>query len=356
MAVWPLQKIHAQLYVSGGAKLNASTGTYIVATGTVGSAYSFLGAGTLVMKGTATQKLNMNGTTLPKLEINNSANVILSGNAKLSQQLIFTNGKLQTGAFGLLLESSAIVSGAGAGKFVENTGTGKLRKVITANVSNLILPVGNGVNYTPLSVTTSATYSSAEIAVNCSGIVHPNKPTGSSGYLNMYWSVVRTGITGSVNVTGSYVQSSVVGTESLLKTNVWNGSSWSKTGGSINITTNQVTAQITGTGGDLYAMSDAAAKIASASLINDPEDKEFRSVVYPNPTTALSTIEINFPADQLARINIIDARGRIVRQQQVAMMRGLNRCTVQLDGLSNGTYTIRLQSGDINKTFTVIKQ
>jgi hypothetical protein len=310
------------------------------------------------MKGTALQQLTMNGLTVPNLQINNPANVALGRVARIGNQLNLVNGKLQTGGYSLFLESAASVIGAGAGKFIETNGTGQVRKVVTSNLTNYILPVGNGSNYTPIALTTSGSYASAEVSAASKGTVHPNKPATVPNYLNTYWTVARTGITGTVSGVGTYLTANVIGNEALLRGYFWTGSSWTTTGTTINTTTNQVTSPVAGSGGDVYAMSTipGTAAIASPfSLDEQAVNNTLSLTIFPNPAHVNTLLSATVPADLTARISLVDVNGRVIPVNTVRLHGGLNQLTIDLSGLTNGVYEVHLKSEHWQKILKLIK-
>ena len=86
---------YSQLTIQSGATFFIQSGATVTAQGDVTSNADIQGAGTLLMKGTALQNLNMNGFTIPNLQIDNTNNVLLGGPATIGTSLVFTNGKIQ---------------------------------------------------------------------------------------------------------------------------------------------------------------------------------------------------------------------------------------------------------------------
>ena len=194
----------AQLTVSG-AQLFIQSGAVITVQGDVTGNTDILGPGKILLQGSANQNINMNGFTIPVLEINNAAGATLTGNTRIGTSLTFTSGKIKTANFNLTLANVATFSGAGASKFIETAGTGQVFKEVTANISANEIPVGVGTTYRPAFLTTSGTYSSAKIGVRVLAVADPNRPPKLSDYINAYWPITKTGVTGTVTVAGQYV-------------------------------------------------------------------------------------------------------------------------------------------------------
>lgn len=242
----------AQLFVDN-ATLFIQTGATVTVQGDVTSNVDIQGPGKVLLKGSANQNVNMNGFTIPNLEIDNTANATLTGNARIGTSMLFTNGKIIQGNFNMRLADVATTSGGGAGKFFETTGTGQLLKEVSSNLTNYVMPLGIGSSYYPASITTSGTYASAAVGTQAKNGSDPNKHPRSTDYLNLYWPITRTGVTGTVNASGNY-NANFTGVESDLRGIFWNGTRWVLAGGAINTATDDASAPVT-TNGDLYAMN-----------------------------------------------------------------------------------------------------
>ena len=246
--------LQAQLTVNG-AQLFIQSGAVITVQGDVTGTADILGPGKILLQGSANQNVNMNGFTIPVLEINNAAGATLTGNTRIGTSLTFTNGKIKTANFNLTLANVATFSGAGTSKFIETAGTGQVFKELTANVSANEIPVGAGTSYRPAFLTTTGTYSSAKIGVRVLAVSDPNKPPKISDYTTAYWPITKTGITGTVTVAGKYINAAdVSGTETNLRGYYFNGADWSSTSETHNTATDQISAPITAASGSLTAL------------------------------------------------------------------------------------------------------
>ena len=262
--------IQAQLVIQSGATVFIDAGAKVVAQGDVTANTNILGTGTLTMKGSALQTLNMNGFTVPNLEIDNSTNVTLgTGSAVIGNNLLFTSGKLRTGSQDLIVNASATITGHNATRFVWTDGAGQLKKVLSANVTNMILPVGENNNYRPAYLTTvGSSFSSANVGVRMVGGPSPNMPPMIANYINGYWPVTRTGISGgTVTLSGQYNDpSDIIGVESNLSGYYLNNGDWTSVGETNNNATNLVSAPIPNAGGELFGMNKFIATGARAFL------------------------------------------------------------------------------------------
>lgn len=244
--------VSAQLFIDN-ATFFIQTGATVTVQGDVTSNVDIQGPGKILLKGSANQNLNMNGFTIPNLEMDNAANATLTGNARIGSSMLFTNGKIIQGNFDVRLADVATTTGGGASKFFETTGTGRLVKEVSSNITNYVMPVGIGSTYYPASITTSGTYSSATVGVQGKSGAEPNKHPLSTDYLNLYWPITRSGVTGTVSASGNY-NANFTGIETSMRGIFWNGSSWVLAGGSIDYALDNTATPVT-TNGNLYAMN-----------------------------------------------------------------------------------------------------
>lgn len=250
----------SQMTIQSGATVFIGSGARMTLQGDLNSSANITGPGIVHMNGSSLQNMNMNGFIIPNLEIDNTANVTLTGgNTKISTSLLFTNGKLLTGAQNLIMASAATFSGNNNTRFVWTNGTGQVKKELTADISSYEIPVGENVNYRPVYLTsTGNSYLSADVGVRVVGGAHINRPPHIANNLNTFWPVTRTGITGpgTVTISGQYIDpADVDGTETTLAGYYFNGTDWSSAGETHDYTLNRVAIPITGTGGDVYGMN-----------------------------------------------------------------------------------------------------
>ena len=146
----------AQLSINN-ASFFIESGASVTVQGNVSSNVNIGGAGTIVMKGTALQTMNMNGFSIPKLEIDNPNNVNLTGSLKINNDLKFTNGRLNLVNNNLIIDNAATVTGASSAKFIVTNGTGSMKKNSIGAVG-FNFPVGfSSTEYNPVSLTNAGT-------------------------------------------------------------------------------------------------------------------------------------------------------------------------------------------------------
>lgn len=250
----------AQLTIDN-AQFFIQPGATVTVMGDVTSNTDILGTGLLQMKGTAIQNINMNGFIIPNLEIDNTNNIVLTGSAKLAGNLTFTNGKMQLGSNNFILSVGSTVTGAADNKFLETNGTGfAQRNIGNAAAANLVLPVGVGTTYAPISLShAGGVYTAALLSAQAKSGKSPNSHPRVESYTNVYWSVATTGITGgNLTGTGTYPLDAApgfTGTESDIRGMSFNGTDWSLTGEAHDNTTNTVSAQLSANTGQIFGMN-----------------------------------------------------------------------------------------------------
>src|SRR4029079_11778949 len=99
----------AQLFIDQ-ATFTIQAGATVTVQGDVTSNTDIQGTGKIILNGSANQNVNMGGFTIPNLEINNTANVTLTGNAIVSGDILFTNGKVLLGANTLTIGSAGTIT------------------------------------------------------------------------------------------------------------------------------------------------------------------------------------------------------------------------------------------------------
>src|SRR5260221_11835856 len=134
-ALFICNETKAQLSINS-ATFFIQPGATVTVQGDVTSNVDIQGSGKVLLNGSTNQNINMGGTVIQNLEINNSSNATLASNAKVGKSLTFTNGKITLGANNFILSDSATTFGQGTGKFLETNSTGQVVKQLIANVTS----------------------------------------------------------------------------------------------------------------------------------------------------------------------------------------------------------------------------
>ncbi len=252
----------AQLFIDN-AQFFIQPGATVTVQGDVTSNTNILGTGLLQMKNASgsSQNLNMNGFSIPNLEIDNANNIVLGGVTKISGILTFTNGKIQLGNYNFILDAAATFTGAADNKFLETNGTGFAQKNIgNAAAADQLLPVGAGTVYAPISLThAGGTYTAALLSAQAKSGKSPNSHIRAESYTNVYWPVSTTGVTGGTfSGTGTYPLDAApgfTGTEADIRGMSFDGTDWSLNGEAHDNAANSVTAQLSSNSGQIFGMN-----------------------------------------------------------------------------------------------------
>jgi len=209
--------------IKSGGSLNNS-GTIILKKNLVNenATSNSLGTGTLELSGATIQTIS-GQNIIQYLVVNNAAGVILGGNTAINGVLTLLNGRLDLDAYNLLLGASSSISGtASATAMIVATGTGELRKEFAAGYTgSFLFPVGDNTGTPEYSPLTLNVIGGTFIAGNYIGVRLRNEkypdPNVTGNYLNRYWTLSQSGITGlTCNAAFTYLPADVSGTENLL--------------------------------------------------------------------------------------------------------------------------------------------
>ncbi len=217
----------ATLAMSGANTLNVygswtDNGTFNSGTGTV----SFNYTGTQNITGTTPEVYN-NLT----LQLGSAASLLdLQEGITVTGALTMTTGDLVLGANLLTLGSTATISGGSSGSYIQADGAGfVVLDYITSSLGTAFnIPLGDVTNYSPFSfqLNSGTLAAGANVAIHVRATWYNNNLNTTppvfantfSAYLNRWWDVVPTGISGAIsyNLIYSYLASDVVGTESTI--------------------------------------------------------------------------------------------------------------------------------------------
>ncbi|MCW5898722.1 MAG: DUF4397 domain-containing protein [Flavobacteriales bacterium] len=99
-------------------------------------------------------------------------------------------------------------------------------------------------------------------------------------------------------------------------------------------------------GGPLVALPLSTGIDDAADLLNGLQ-------VWPNPANDRLFIDLDATASAQARIELTDSRGRIVRTVDGSIARGDSRVEMDVNGLANGTYILRVLANDTARAMPV---
>jgi hypothetical protein len=255
--------VNSPITLTGGAQIT-------VVDLDINATEDITGSGTILLKSGINTNLNCNGKQLPSVTIETGpgATINMTSNAVVNNTLQFNSGKLNTNNSDLILANTAITAGATSANYIVNNGAGKVVKNMDANLTAFVLPIGTLTNYEPVFATTVGTYAAgANISARVVDALHPNKPAQCTDNLNVYWPLSRTGISGTVDIAGEYLDATnIVGTESKIKAAMHTASGWQNNGTNNDAALNRNAASLTTLNADLFGMNSFVQCNAKAFL------------------------------------------------------------------------------------------
>ena len=135
-------------------------------------------------------------TTVGKLTVNGAGVKTLNSSITIGNQLLFTNGIIQTGANQVSLSLGALSSGASALSYVN----GNFRKVISASTALRTFEVGDAITYTPVTLQFNGNTNSGG-SITAYSIAGDHPSSASSGIdgsksVNRHWGLINAGVSG----------------------------------------------------------------------------------------------------------------------------------------------------------------
>lgn len=179
----------AQLVIDQ-ATFTIQAGATVTVQGDVTSNADIQGTGKIILKGSSNQNVNMGGFTIPNLEVDNATNVTLTGSAKVSGDVLFTNGKILLGNNNLTIGSAGTLTGATAAKYIVTNGTGKLTKA-ALGAPAFTYPVGKSItSYSPVALANSGTADDISVRVLAGALPGGNTGTAfTKEVVNASWDI-----------------------------------------------------------------------------------------------------------------------------------------------------------------------
>jgi hypothetical protein len=204
--------IGGKVTLGTGTTFIASTFTHNVAGNWTNNGTYTPGTGGINFDGTTNQIIGGSGVnTFNAITISNAAGVSLSGNVGVNTTLLFVNGKISTGTYSMSIGNSAVVTGAGTGKYIE----GNLQMGIPAATTARTFDIGDVTVYTPVTINfTGSTNSTGSITLNTVTGNSSNIGTSNINTLlnvNRYWTITNNGVTGfsSYDATSNFVSGDI---------------------------------------------------------------------------------------------------------------------------------------------------
>ncbi|MFA6924628.1 MAG: dockerin type I domain-containing protein [Bacteroidales bacterium] len=200
-----------------GDYTNNVVGSDILSTVATGSEVVFDGTTNQTIGGSTTAAFVFSKLTINKI----SNSILLQKDIQINDTLRFTNGNIDIGNNNLAFGQSSVVAGnPSAASMIVATGNGQVKKIWSA-VGAFTFPIGDSnitAEYSPVSLnfTTGTFAAGAFVGLNLVNLKY-NDTSITGSYLNRYWNISQTGITGfTCDAVFQYLSSDVSGTESNI--------------------------------------------------------------------------------------------------------------------------------------------
>jgi len=227
------------------------------------------------------------------LKIDNSAGVILHDERTLSESLELSTGLLKLANNDLTILSGGSISGNyGTDTYIETEGSGMFVYEIPAGMEeDYFYPIGIG-NYSPMAFFINNGSISREIGFRAVDAIHPDLNTGGSqsNYISRYWVGTNSNAGDYGYVLSSYYNDAdVVGSESAIRLNRWDGTSWSQIGTSVNTSINYLgsSAILNESTEPISGTFELTGRVAPMSISVNENLEEF-TTIEPNPSAEQS--------------------------------------------------------------------
>ena len=330
-----------QVTIQKGATFYISANELMSIEGDLSTEEDIEGEGILILEGNTLQTVNFSNHKLSRLVVQNASNVQLASALGVVRGLRLITGRLQLGSNDLYLSEQCVVQG-GSSSYIEAGDKGKVVKLISRDVSNLLIPIGSAYTYSPLVLTSTGSYHNAFIEIRTRSTASPEKPQSIPNYLESYWILNRKGVDGHLIITAFYGK--LTGAENKIRPYYWNGNTWLTKANVTKPRKGILSWEVPEGSGQLYGMSEDKSMGTEAN----------KMTVFPNPVTSVATLAIWSMFDENAIIKIVDSRGIPVLMQRIVLVKGPNKVGIDVANLASGHYT--MSSTQVNiKSIQLIK-
>lgn len=96
-------------------------------------------------------------------------------------------------------------------------------------------------------------------------------------------------------------------------------------------------------------------QLSPSVSVRDITSGILQTTVYPNPTQGKAQVLISTEKPSDALVSLIDINGRVIQSNQLQMNEGLNQHEINLDGLNNGVYFIKIIGNGFQSTERIVK-
>ena len=237
-------KVNGKIAFSGNLSCSGAAGGNIELKGdwmnnSLAAVNFFPNNKSVTFNGTVNQNIGGSNPTVNPFDIliiNNAAGISLTlGNVRVLNTLNLISGKVDLNGKELILgqtgANGTLIGGNASNYFISGTSTAKFTRYTTTTNSTYSFPLGDAIDYTPMSITLNAGTSvnnTAQISLYVIPSIHPMIGTAGPEYLNRYWSVEPLNFGGTFNydVSYTYASADVVGVEANLKPYKYHAGLW----------------------------------------------------------------------------------------------------------------------------------
>jgi autotransporter-associated beta strand protein len=149
--------------------------------------------GTVLFNGTSAQTIG--GSTAPtfnNLTISNFNGITLGSNATVNATLTFTDGRITTGAYTLILPASADITSANTGSYVY----GNVQRPVSGGAPPLTFPIGDASTWAPVSLTFTGGGTSGNVTAAVTGAACGSPDIDQGKNVNHCWTLTNNTATG----------------------------------------------------------------------------------------------------------------------------------------------------------------
>jgi fibronectin-binding autotransporter adhesin len=201
------------------------------------------GSGSLILGGSVNQSVGGNNKgVFGNLTLNNAAGATTTANQEITKVLSLsnTNGGILNIGSNLLVLSNPLpgaVTGYDAKHYIRTNGIVAdlgVRKNYPNAAYSFTFPLGSATKYTPVTMNLKSASSAGTITVQPIDLAHPSTTDPASpiipNKISFYWKVSSTLSSPTVDMTYTYTDADVIGTEAYILGRFYNGA-WQPTGG-----------------------------------------------------------------------------------------------------------------------------
>lgn len=103
-----------------------------------------------------------------------------------------------------------------------------------------------------------------------------------------------------------------------------------------------------------YLWVDNLAFSGTVTGLNNQESILSNVIVFPNPSADIINVDVNVQSEQNVMIELIDITGKVVIRKDAGSLQGKSKQSINVNGISKGTYIIKIVSEKATETRKII--